>query len=421
MGSVNQREGYHLPRRESPSPAQRRVLDALLEGKTNREIAWRLSLSFETVKWHISDLLGEMGLTDRHALAHWWRRQRAEMAPFDAEARGPEPAAVAEGGHEMKQQLESLKYDPLLTSHIGCIKGSLDYLGRDVSRAWLFGGTSHAFVINIHSELCPSGPTAWHSVALHRLAPNLGYRTDGVVAFRHADASGFPAKQAEAWDYVCRSLDGGIPCYGWNLGVPDYYSIHGYDDTGYYYSGPDCPKGAGPKPWQEVGNDEIGVLEMYSVEPCDPGRDATVVKDALSTALDHARTPEKWAQPERTFGPGAFETWASALEGETAGRFGLGYNGVVWAECRREAVAFLQEAKERLAGRADSLFDEAIGHFETVRDRLAAVTELYPFQPPPAGVERESVQSSEAAALLREAGSAEKAGLAVAEKLVATL
>lgn len=233
MVRVNQREGCHLPRRESPSPAQRRVLDALLEGKTNREIAWRLSLSFETVKWHISDLLGEMGLTDRHALAHWWRRQRAEMASHDVDARVSEPAAAVEGGYEMKQQLEGLKYDPLWTSHIGCIKGCLDYLDRDVSRAWLFGGTSHAFVVNIHSELCPSGPTTWRSEPLHRLAPNLGYWTAGVVAFRHADASGFPAKQAEAWEYVRRSLDGGIPCYGWNLGIPDYCNIHGYDDVGY--------------------------------------------------------------------------------------------------------------------------------------------------------------------------------------------
>jgi hypothetical protein len=318
----------------------------------------------------------------------------------------------------MSRELEGLKYYPLWTSHIGCIKACLDYQGREVSLAWLFGGTSHAFVINVLGELCPSGPTAWHSEALHRLAPNLGYRTAGVVASRHADAPGFPAKQAEAWDHVRRSLDGAIPCYGWNLQSAEYDAIHGYDDVGYYYSGPDCPKGAGPKPWQEIGTDEIGVLEMYSVEPCDPASDDTVVRDALSTALAHARTPEKWTIEERTFGPGAFETWAGALEGGTAARFGLGYNGAVWAECRREAAAFLQEAKERLPGRADSLFDEAIGHFETVRDRLAAVSELYPFQPPPDG---EHVRNPEAAALLREAGSAEKAGLAVAEKLVAVL
>lgn len=171
-----------------------------------------------------------------------------------------------------------------------------------------------------------------------------------------------------------------------------------------------------------MGTDEIGVLEMYSVEPCDPVADDTVVKDALSTAIAYARTPEKWAMPERTFGPRAFETWATALEDGTAGRFGLGYNAAVWAECRSEGMSFLQEAKERLPGRADSLFDEAIGHFGIVRDRLVALSEMHPFRQGPAeDSEGEYAQSTEGAALVREAGSAEKAGLAVAERLVAVL
>jgi hypothetical protein len=322
---------------------------------------------------------------------------------------------------EMNRQLEGLKYHPLWTSHLGCIKGCLDYLGRDVSRAWLFGGTSHAFVLNIHDQLCPSGPTAWRSEAVHRLAPNLGFRTPGVVGFK-GEAGAFAARQAEASDHVRRSLDGGTPCYAWNLQSAEYDAIHGYDDVGYYYSGPDCVEGAGPKPWQEVGTDEIGVLEAYSVELCEPAPDDKVVRDALSTALAYSRTPEKWALEGRTFGPRAYETWAAALDDGTAARVGQGYNGAVWAECRREAVGFLQEATKRLPGRTDSLFAEATGHFETARDSLAALSEMYPFRPGPAvDSEGESVRSAEGAALLREAGSAEQSGLAVLEKLVASL
>jgi hypothetical protein len=191
--------------------------------------------------------------------------------------------------------------------------------------------------------------------------------------------------------------------------------------VGYYYSGPDCI-GAGPKPWQDVGADEIGVLEAYSVELCEPAPDEKVVGDALSTALAYARRPEKWANEGRTFGPRAYETWATALDEGKAGRFGQGYNAAVWAECRREAVAFLQEAAQRLPTRADSLLEEATRHFEVVRDRLAAVSELHPFRPDPAeGSEGEFVESPEAAALVREAGSAELAGLAALEKLVASM
>jgi DNA-binding CsgD family transcriptional regulator len=71
-------EGFHRYRPAwQPSAAQRRVLDALTAGLTNAEIAVRLRISPETVKWHVSELLAETGLADRQALAAWWRETRA--------------------------------------------------------------------------------------------------------------------------------------------------------------------------------------------------------------------------------------------------------------------------------------------------------------------------------------------------------
>ncbi len=49
----------------------------------------------------------------------------------------------------MAKKLENLRWRPRYTSHLGCIKGCLNYLNLDVSDAWLFGATGHAFVINI--------------------------------------------------------------------------------------------------------------------------------------------------------------------------------------------------------------------------------------------------------------------------------
>ena len=42
-------------------------------------------------------------------------------------------------------------------------------------------------------------------------------------------------------------------------------------------------------------------------------------------------------------------------------------------EYREMAGAFLQEAVERLPGRCDDAFEQAIGHYTVVRDRLRAV------------------------------------------------
>ena len=71
------REGFHHHRPGwRPSTAQRRILDTLVDGLTNAEIAVRLRISPETAKWHVSELLAETGLDSRQALAAWWRERQ---------------------------------------------------------------------------------------------------------------------------------------------------------------------------------------------------------------------------------------------------------------------------------------------------------------------------------------------------------
>jgi hypothetical protein len=49
----------------------------------------------------------------------------------------------------MNKKLENLRWRNRWTTHLSCIKGCLDYLSLDVSDAWLFGVTGHAFILNI--------------------------------------------------------------------------------------------------------------------------------------------------------------------------------------------------------------------------------------------------------------------------------
>ena len=53
------------------TPAEWRVLEELRAGGTNAEIAVRLGVSPDAVKYHVSNMLGKLGLEDRHALAAW--------------------------------------------------------------------------------------------------------------------------------------------------------------------------------------------------------------------------------------------------------------------------------------------------------------------------------------------------------------
>jgi hypothetical protein len=281
------------------------------------------------------------------------------------------------------KKLENCQWVPRWVAHMGCIKGCLDYLGIDISDAWLYGGTGHAFVINLHKEVCPSGPTAWKTMKLFELGRNLGYRLDGVFGFKGQDD--FPALQERAWEHARQAIDQGRPCYGWELEIPEFYVVYGYDDgeddgaAGYYYSGPGCKEGKGPKPWQELGDTGIGALELYSVWPGTSAHDATTVKQALTFAIEIAGNPEEWIFEDYRAGPEGFDNWIRALQAGKASDMGTRYNAGVWLECRTNAVGFLQEARKRLTGRIDPLFDEAIAHYTVVSKSLNKVTEVYPW------------------------------------------
>jgi hypothetical protein len=324
----------------------------------------------------------------------------------------------------MAKMLENLDWRCKWVSHLGCVKGCLDYLGIDASDAWVYGASGHAFIINMHEEMCPSSPTAWNTQRMLELISNLGCKLKGVCA--HKSQENFTGKQEHAWELVKSAIDSDYPCYGWELDIPEYFVVYGYDENNYYFKGPQTndptTSETKPKPWQELGKTDIGMIEMYAVKPAQAKNDSTLVKEALTFAIEHAENPAKWTFPKYMTGPQAYDNWIKALGSETANGFGAAYNAEVWHECRHLAVEFLKEAKERLANpKLTALFDEACAHYEVVRDKLKEITGLLPFLSfDPAHI-KDASRREKVAAALREAREAEAKGLASLEKIVAAV
>lgn len=59
--------------RWQPSEDEERILDGLALGLSDREVAERLSLTPESVRWQVAQMLAGSGMGDRDALADWWR------------------------------------------------------------------------------------------------------------------------------------------------------------------------------------------------------------------------------------------------------------------------------------------------------------------------------------------------------------
>jgi hypothetical protein len=323
-------------------------------------------------------------------------------------------------------QLQGLRIHKRLAERLGCVKGCLEYLGRDVSLPWLYGGTGHAFIISLDPGVDVSSPDSWDHQPQFDLGPNLGYTVDGFSAWKPTAGESFPDRQREAWEFVRTNIDQGVPCFGFELKAMygGYWVIYGYDDgageepAGYYYSG---WEEGGPLPWQKLGDQFVPLLEVRSVQLCDAAPDAQAVAAGLQFALKHAQNPSEWIHMQARSGPAAWAYWAEALESGEAKRDHHTYNAQLWLECREMAVAFCVEAAHRLPGRCDAALNRAAEQYAAVCDKLKALVELHPPRDKPDWGPDSTFSSPAAAALVREIGTLDGKGLASLEQIVSTL
>ncbi|HZK06365.1 MAG TPA: response regulator transcription factor [Actinomycetaceae bacterium] len=75
--TVTRRRADHGDPTVHLTPSERRVLDLIGDGMSNREIGDRLGVAEKTVKNHITSLLAKMGLQRRTQAAAWVAGQRA--------------------------------------------------------------------------------------------------------------------------------------------------------------------------------------------------------------------------------------------------------------------------------------------------------------------------------------------------------
>ncbi len=304
--------------------------------------------------------------------------------------------------------LKGYRWQPRWISHVGCWKPALDQLGIDVSMPWLYGTSGYAFLLNIHRDLCPSG---WHvvGVPLAGFERNVGFECQ-VLARNHESKRTKGELRRQAWDGVRKTIDAGLPCYGYDLEIGDYYVVYGYDDVGYYYSGPLCEKGKGPLPWKDYGvTNQVGIIDMVAVTPGGKRDDKTAVRSALVWAVRHARGAAKEGDLY-VGGLAAYDQWVRALEGEDLGAHPAAYNAACYHECRQAAVEFLREAKQRVGGEHAPLFDVAIKHYAALAASLAAVKDLFPWPPKEEHV-KDAARRREAIKRLKEAKVVEERGV----------
>ncbi len=283
--------------------------------------------------------------------------------------------SVLEDDGKDRVLLHGLEYFPGSPSLVSCIRSGLDYLNIHVSQGWI--SAPYAFMLNINDEVSYKGPDYWNdNGCFDELVRNCG----GVIENYggHKEDADISDKRRTAWNMIRDSINKGLPCYAWELDEPQYYLIKGYDDIGYYYIDPDTMQIKGPKPYDELGNSDWGILEIHIIRQGSISDSLKTLKDVFEYAVNVGNPKIHAPNDGYTMGTKAYQVWWEAIANKKADYDGVVYNASFWAKCKSLAVLFLQEGKLR-TGTMEQLYDSAISCYEDAAkslNRLSAVFSL---------------------------------------------
>ncbi|QHT58770.1 hypothetical protein GXP70_01445 [Paenibacillus lycopersici] len=305
---------------------------------------------------------------------------------------------------------------------------------KGLSHTDIMGLTAHAFRIIIDREEVEVGSYSFfdwqlrHAEALR----NLGYavRTTG----RQNHVSPTPEELETALEMIHASLDAGVPALSWDLFIPEWGVIYGYDDEARMLQCRDVRRD-GELPYEKLGRGEVTELYVLTITDTKSVDRRTMLKGALKLALEHAHV-QQFREEEsagHSNGLAAFDAWIHAFERRTANPFGNAVNTGKVCDAREFAVQFLRELAdngtelEPEQGQGQGQDDESLRHlarqaaerYAVVAGSLSAMREMFPF--PHGGEPGSEAEASRAIALLQEAKAAETEGVALLARMLELL
>jgi AraC-like DNA-binding protein len=246
-------------------------------------------------------------------------------------------------------ELADLRQPPIATTLMGSIKGVSDYFDLDLDLAMLFGLSGHAFLLNIHDKMCPSGPYVWDGRRFYELLAEQGIRPVG----HHTITARSDAAERERLESTLRAhLDAGRLCV---LNFLENQLISGYDEQGFLLLQPwggDAPSEVAritAGTWEECLASE-GWAQITVVEKVDGSASVReTASHAIGWGAELFRDGTPWEEPGYRMGKAGYETWLRLVEAGKGSTHGHWWNATVWSECRRFGSEFFTELAEIVA------------------------------------------------------------------------
>jgi predicted DNA-binding protein YlxM (UPF0122 family) len=297
--------------------------------------------------------------------------------------------------------------------------GLVEYTDRKMSLPMVMGLSSHAFRLTIvPDEIHIAGPTMFDfgevlqqglrnmgfqsRVVNERMAgpergPNANLVSPSLLSFDARAKRQLPQLLPQALELIHRSIDRGYPVLSWDLFIPEFGLIYGYDDeTKQLQAGDNCGHDQ-TIPYEHLGRGFIEELFVLAIEEAVEIDKSTMLTNAIRTALAHYRGAEQKCDGSVN-GMEAYAAWREAYQKGTIEPNGNAYTTAVAQNARRNASLFWSEIAETWA---DPAFDEirpvileAADLYGQMADEYATLSRLFPF---PAGGEPNTPVNSEQA------------------------
>lgn len=161
-----------------------------------------------------------------------------------------------------------------------------------------------AFRMWVSADLCPSATSIWSFDSQKPWVENGGL-TCGYVGRYWGQDNIEEQKRLEAIENIKKSIDNGIPAVSWDIGVPEWGLIIGYDDEAQNFytlainasnADPTSPEYDGTlMPYSVLGKRELPLLSVLTVTGISGKSQEEILIDTLKLAADHLKGNE-WCE-----------------------------------------------------------------------------------------------------------------------------
>ncbi len=147
-----------------------------------------------------------------------------------------------------------------------------------------------AFRMWVSPDLCPSSTSIWEFKKQPEWVENGGFSCE--YAERMWDEDKYEKVRREtASDIIRRSVDREIPAISWDIGVPEWGLITGYDNQAQTFATLSIT-GEGEMPYEMLGKRELPILSVLAVTEKNYKPQEEILHDTMKLAISHLKGEE---------------------------------------------------------------------------------------------------------------------------------